>query len=571
MSLSMRLRLAPVAVLVALGLLLAVTLVHAQGSSPAAQPASARQRLALVVGIGTVGNRLVLESARRDSAAIAAALRAGGFEVLLRDDVDSAGLRAAFKDFRDRLRPDAVGLIYYTGLAAQVDGRNLLLPSDAALNEAQPASGVAAMLRAVGLPLQEAADALAGGADAPRALIVDAAYRHPALARLTPPGLARPRLAPGTLALLGHAPAALQDAPSVPALTAPPKDPRDGAATRFARVMVEALGIPRISVPEALRAVRLSVVDGSAGLVQPFVSGETFGREHLADAARLENPAAAAAPAAIAAPAAPVAPTTVAVVATVVASVAAAVAPAASAAPAPGAAEAAAAPAAAASAAERRPRTDGRTAQAPGQGERPVYQARINSFGHAEGDTLSYQLSDTRKDEVLSNYTLSIDEVAADGQLSLNGGQGLMDPQGRLKRQRASDGTLSTFEPAQETWWARPQPGESRAVAFKETLLRADKSQVQIEWKGTSQVGSLRVMETPAGDFEVLPIKTSGQGQQTSAGGANTVVQFTRTVYYAPKLGVPVAIDIEDNDATGRPLRRERIELTHAQQARTAN
>lgn len=567
----MRLRLAPVAVLVALGLQLSAASAQAQaGAAAAAPPAAARQRLALVVGIGNVGSRLVLESAQRDSAAVAAALRAGGFEVLLREDANSADLRAALKDFRDRLKPDAVGLIYYTGLAAQVDGRNLLLPSDVALSEAQPPSAVAAMLRAVGLPLQEAADALAGGAEAPRALIVDAAYRHPALARLTPPGLARPRVAPGTLALLGHAPAALQDAPTVTPPAAPLKDPRDGAVTRFARVMVEALGTARISVPEALRAVRLSVVDGSGGRVLPLVAGDTYAREYLADAARLENPAAAAAAASTAAaaastPATAPAATAAAATSTLAASAGSAAVTAATGAP------AAAPPASAAAPAVARPSTDGRTAQAPGQGERPVFQARINSFGHAEGDTFSYQLSDTRKDEVLSTYTLSIDEVAADGHLSLNGGQWQMDPQGRLKKQRAEDGTQSTYEPAQETWWARPQPGESRAVAFKETLLRADKTQLLIEWRGTSQVGSLRVLETPAGDFEVLPIKTTGQSQQTAAGGASTGGQFTRTVYYAPKLGVPVAIDIEDNDATGRPLKRERLELTHAQQARTAN
>lgn len=551
----MRLRLAAVAVLVALGPLLSAAPVQAQGAAPAAPPpaAAARQRLALVVGIGSLGNRVVLESALRDSTAVAAALRAGGFEVLLREDVNSADLRAALKDFRERLRPDAVGLIYYTGLAAQVDGRNLLLPSEVALNEAQPPAAVAALLRAVGLPLQEAADALAGSAEAPRALIVDAAYRHPALARLVPPGLARPRLAPNTLALLGHAPAGLQDAPTVAALTAPLKDPREGAATPFARVMVEALGLPRISVPEALRAVRLAVVDSTGGRVQPLIAGETQGREHLADARRLEQPVAASGTAATTTVAAAAgaattnATTAIAAVAPAAASSTAAVAP------------------------ERRPLTDGRTSQAPGRGERPVFQARINSFGHAEGDTFSYQLHDMRKDEVLSNFTLSIDEVGADGHLSLNGGQWAMDPQGRLKKQRAEDGTQSTFEPAQETWWARPQPGESRNVAFKETLLRADKTQLVIEWRGTSQVGSLRLLETPAGDFEVLPIKTSGQSQQTAAGGAGTTGQFTRTVYYAPKLGVPVAIEIEDNDASGRPLKRERLELTHAQQSRTAN
>jgi hypothetical protein len=241
---------------------------------------------------------VVLESARRDSQAVAAALRAGGFQVLLREDVNTADLRAALKQFRELLRADGIGLIYYTGLAAQVDGRNLLLPSDVALNDAQAPSGVAALLRAVGVPLQEAADALSGSPDTPRALIVDAAYRHPTLARLTPPGLARPRLAAGTMALLGHAPAALQDPPTVQPLDKPAADPQQAAASRFARVLVEALGTPRISVPEALRAIRLAVVDGSGGLTQPWLGGDTFGREHLADAARLENPAAAGATAA---------------------------------------------------------------------------------------------------------------------------------------------------------------------------------------------------------------------------------------------------------------------------------
>jgi hypothetical protein len=34
---------------------------------------------------------------------------------------------------------------------------------------------------------------------------------------------------------------------------------------------------------------------------------------------------------------------------------------------------------------------------------------------------------------------------------------------------------------------------------------------------------------------------------------------------------VPVAVDIEETDAGGRAIRRERIELTHAQQSRTLN
>ncbi len=539
-----------------------------QGAVTAATPAAPRQRLALVVGVGTVGNRIVLESARRDSTAVAAALRAGGFEVTLLEDSNSTDLRNALKDYRERLRPDGVGFIYFTGLGAQVDGRNLLLPSEVTLNDAQPPAGVAAVLRAAGLPLQELVDALAGGTDAPRALVVDAAYRQTALGRLTPAGLARPRLGSNTLVLLGHAPGALQELQVAPAPADPPADPRQAAATRFARVLVEALGTPRITLPEALRAVRLSVVDNSGGQTQPWLGGETFARLHLADAARLENPAAAAAAAAGAVG-------TAGTVGAVVTSTPAAdnnnnqtTLPAGRG---NAVAEAASAAASAPPVNKPRPPTDSRTTAAPGQGERPTFQARRNPFDHAEGDTLSYNLVDTRKDEVLSSYTVAIDEVRADGNLSANGGQWQLDPQGRIQQQRLEDGTQVTFEPAQELWWAKPQSGESRAVLFKETRIQTNKPQVQISWRGNAQVGSLRMMETPAGEFEVLPIKTTGQSSLTRAGAPGSTGQFTRTVFYAPKLGVPVAIEIEDNDASGRSLRRERLELTHAQQARTAN
>ena len=539
----------------------------------AAAPAAKRQRLALVVGIGSLGARPVLESARRDSEAVAAALRWGGFDVLLRLDPSGADLRASINEFRDRLQADGIGLIYFTGLAAQVDARNLLLPADVTINDALAAPATAAVLRAVGVPLQELLDALAGGVNSPRLLLVDAAYRHPALARLSPPGLARQRLAPGTMALLGHAPAALQDPPSVtPLPSPPPKDLRDLAVSRFARVVVEALTTPRISVPEALRAVRLAVADSSGGLSQPWLAGDTFAREFLADAALLEGPpptaASASAPAASTVSAASSAPS-------VLAAPAAAAAPTPTAAPAVPVATAAVGalatlPAPPMREGERRA-TDGRTAPAPGRGERPVYQPRISSYGHAEGDTLTYQVTDTRTDELLQSYTVLFEEVRVDGQIQANGGRLQLDAQGRVKSQRDAGGPESTFEPAQETWWARPQAGESRVLAYKEAYVRADQQRGQIDWRGTSQVGSLRQMETPAGDFDVLPIKSTGQAVDTPQSGAPTRLQFTRTVWYAPKLGMPVVIEIEDNDEAGKPLRRERIELTHAQQARTAN
>jgi hypothetical protein len=226
--------------------------------------------------------------------------------------------------------------------------------------------------------------------------------------------------------------------------------------------------------------------------------------------------------------------------------------------------------ASAASAAAAKP-TDGRTERAPGQGERPVYQTRANSFGHAEGDVLSYERVDTRKDEVLASYVIAIDKIDDAGTLQANAGLWLLDPEGRPVRVKGEDGAETRFEPAEAWWWARPRPGEARTVQFSERYERANQARGLISWKGQAQVGNARMLEVQAGEFEVLPIRVTGQGTDTPEGQPARALLFTRVVYFAPRLGVPVAIDIEDNDAGGRPLKRERIELTHAQQSRTLN
>jgi hypothetical protein len=107
-------------------------------------------------------------------------------------------------------------------------------------------------------------------------------------------------------------------------------------------------------------------------------------------------------------------------------------------------------------------------------------------------------------------------------------------------------------------------------VLFKENFQRADGSKGQTEWKGSTSVGRPRKMDTPAGPYEVLPIESSGWYYESLDGGARTSGQWSRTVWYSPKLGHPVAIDIEDADRVGKLVRRERVELLHAQTSRGA-
>lgn len=787
-----------------------------------------RQRLALVLGIGNVGTRRVVDSAQRDTQAVATALREGGFVVMLREDLTSAELRAVLQEFRERLQPGGVGFAYVTGLAVQVAGQTVLLTRDVPLDAAMPVAQLAPRLRAAGVPMSEVVDALTGTADSPRLLVVDAAYRHPALEGMPVVGLAEPRLPPGLMALYGLPPGNAQEVPAVaPLPVPPPTDAREIAASPFARVLVGSLLKPRINGPEVLRSTRRAIVDATLGITSPWIGGDTDGREELAEASLLDGlvprtpeemareglrqasrlvrrggagageqsvaevlqqsaapPAdsasrlpsdasralpqtpggpgtlastasnvasaagtttqalgaaagvastvasvagtaatvatvAVAAQAATASTAAAVATTAVGTAGSVVGNavalgsrlltssgegsaaagaaapaqgvagrlsataaadgtarlsadsgaarqalqsanaaqgsaaptaqlaqaaqgaqvgaqagaqvgaqtgaqaaqlaqvgqalqaaqgaqavqalqaaqmlqsvptaqatlgapaagaagaeqpvLAAAQAPAAAARPGAAAQAPAQAPGNTPSASRTGPQTpDGRTARSTEGGERPVYMPRMNAYGYAEGDTYTYRLLDTWKGEVVSEYTTAIEEVLDTGEMLANGQRLAMDAQGRVTRQTAADGSYSEFVPRQELWWSRPQRGQSRDIQFQENFKRPDGVRGQTEWKGSTDVGSPEKVATPAGEFEVLPMESSGWWTETLANGTRVQGRWSRTVYYSPKLGHPVAIDIKDTDALGRLLKRERIELLRAQSQRGA-
>jgi hypothetical protein len=143
-----------------------------------------------------------------------------------------------------------------------------------------------------------------------------------------------------------------------------------------------------------------------------------------------------------------------------------------------------------------------------------------------------------------------------------------MDPQGRIKSQRRPDGTLVASScRSQDLWWSNPKPGESRDVSFTETFERAG-ARAASAVRRLQPRGPAAPIETPAGEFEVMPIESSGwtsrgkTGQRRRAAG-----QFTRTVWYSPKLGHPVRIDIRTPTAWASCCVRERVELMHAQRA----
>ena len=86
-------------------------------------------RMALVIGNSKYGGGDILHNPRNDAKAISKTLKDLGFEVKLHHDLNFRGMKKAVSKFQTKLRKTgAVGLFYYAGHAAEVEGENYLLP-----------------------------------------------------------------------------------------------------------------------------------------------------------------------------------------------------------------------------------------------------------------------------------------------------------------------------------------------------------------------------------------------------------------------------------------------------------
>src|SRR5690606_8517938 len=100
------------------------------------------------------------------------ALREIGFdEVTLKQDLDQRGLLRALKEFSDLAAGADVALIYYAGHGVEVDGRNYLVPTDAALAKAADVEFEAVLL--------DNARTAVSGATKLRLVILDACRNNP--------------------------------------------------------------------------------------------------------------------------------------------------------------------------------------------------------------------------------------------------------------------------------------------------------------------------------------------------------------------------------------------------------
>jgi len=90
--------------------------------------APGERRIALVIGNTHYGNNHDLKNPVNDAKAMSDALKTLGFDVLLCLDQTNKQMAQDVKDFRAKLGQNAVGLFYYSGHGAQIDGVNYLIP-----------------------------------------------------------------------------------------------------------------------------------------------------------------------------------------------------------------------------------------------------------------------------------------------------------------------------------------------------------------------------------------------------------------------------------------------------------
>ncbi len=88
------------------------------------------KRVALIVGIGDYQHLSSLDNPVPDAKAVAATLKAHGFEVSEHYDLTRADLLDALERFKREAEGAEVALVYYAGHGMEVDGKNVVAPTD---------------------------------------------------------------------------------------------------------------------------------------------------------------------------------------------------------------------------------------------------------------------------------------------------------------------------------------------------------------------------------------------------------------------------------------------------------
>ncbi len=223
----------------------------AQSSSPSAAPPA---RAALVIG-NSAYKGSPLPNPVNDATDIAASLKEADFEVLLRTDVDLAGMEQALADFQKLLKGKDTALLYYAGHGVQVGGENFLIPVKEDIQ-----SEVQVKTKAVALG--DLLDRVKGAGVKTALVFLDACRDNPfpGSSRSGSRGLAVVAPPPEVETCIAYA--------TQPGNTAQDGSGRNGV---FTAAMLKNLGTPGASLSDLMTSVIADVKTATGGKQQPRV------------------------------------------------------------------------------------------------------------------------------------------------------------------------------------------------------------------------------------------------------------------------------------------------------------
>jgi hypothetical protein len=119
-------------------------------------PASAADRVALVIGNGTYQKVPTLPNPPRDAADIGTALERLNFKVTRLSNASAAEMRKAIVDFGRATAGSEMAVVFYAGHGMEAGGENWLIPTDAELRSDTDVESEAVSLRSINLQVSKA-------------------------------------------------------------------------------------------------------------------------------------------------------------------------------------------------------------------------------------------------------------------------------------------------------------------------------------------------------------------------------------------------------------------------------
>jgi formylglycine-generating enzyme required for sulfatase activity len=224
----------------------------------AASPAFSEKRVALVIGNSAYVNS-PLRNPLNDAADMAARLRSLGFEVVLRSNLSTRQIGGTLREFRSKLSPGAVALVFYAGHGLQIKGENYLPTVDADINSEEDVPNQSISMRQLMDVLDEAKTRL-------NLVFLDACRNNPYARsfRSSDQGLARISAPSGTL--ISYA-------------TRPGSVAADGTGRNglYTGELLKQMQQTQAPIEQVLKRVVSSVKSGSQGKQEPWMEGSIEG------------------------------------------------------------------------------------------------------------------------------------------------------------------------------------------------------------------------------------------------------------------------------------------------------